>query len=105
MPVQKSRLLSSEGVASKRNFFEGSAPSKAEPAALRKVRQELRRAGASQRVLGWGRHRLWGKPSPRRIPGSAWQAAAGIGGSWVPGLGLGTGTAPALCGFLPSAGI
>lgn len=36
MPVQKSRLLSSEGVASKRNFFEGSAPSKAEPAALRK---------------------------------------------------------------------
>ncbi|TRZ12943.1 hypothetical protein HGM15179_014164 [Zosterops borbonicus] len=34
--VQKSRLLSSEGVASKRNFFEGSAPSKAEPAALRK---------------------------------------------------------------------
>ncbi|NXM58673.1 LAD1 protein, partial [Illadopsis cleaveri] len=36
VPVQKSRLLSSEGVASKRNFFEGSAPSKAEPAALRK---------------------------------------------------------------------
>ncbi|XP_057230401.1 ladinin-1 isoform X2 [Malurus melanocephalus] len=35
-PVQKSRLLSSEGVASKRNFFEGSAPSKAEPAAPRK---------------------------------------------------------------------
>ncbi|NXM91738.1 LAD1 protein, partial [Oenanthe oenanthe] len=36
VPVQKSRLLSSEGVASKRNFFEGSAPGKAEPAALRK---------------------------------------------------------------------
>ncbi|NXR51964.1 LAD1 protein, partial [Hippolais icterina] len=36
VPVQKSRLLSSEGVASKRNFFEGSAPSKAESAALRK---------------------------------------------------------------------
>ncbi|NXI84828.1 LAD1 protein, partial [Rhipidura dahli] len=36
VPVQRSRLLSSEGVASKRNFFEGSAPSKAEPAALRK---------------------------------------------------------------------
>ncbi|XP_014728356.1 PREDICTED: ladinin-1 isoform X2 [Sturnus vulgaris] len=36
VPVQKSRLLSSEGVASKRNIFEGSAPSKAEPAALRK---------------------------------------------------------------------
>ncbi|NXD44985.1 LAD1 protein, partial [Copsychus sechellarum] len=36
VPVQKSRLLSSEGVASKRNFFEGSAPSKAEPAAARK---------------------------------------------------------------------
>ncbi|NXU38185.1 LAD1 protein, partial [Drymodes brunneopygia] len=35
-PVQKSRLLSSEGVASKRNFFEGSAPSKTEPAAPRK---------------------------------------------------------------------
>lgn len=42
MSVQKSRLLSSEGVASKRNFFEGSAPSKAESAALRKVRQGLR---------------------------------------------------------------
>ncbi|NXQ01946.1 LAD1 protein, partial [Vidua macroura] len=36
VPAQKSRLLSSEGVASKRNFFEKSAPSKAEPAALRK---------------------------------------------------------------------
>ncbi|XP_038018456.1 ladinin-1 isoform X2 [Motacilla alba alba] len=36
VPAQKSRLLSSEGVASKRNFFERSAPSKAEPAALRK---------------------------------------------------------------------
>ncbi|NXC53857.1 LAD1 protein, partial [Aleadryas rufinucha] len=36
VPVQKSRLLSSEGVASKRNFFEGSAPSKVEPVALRK---------------------------------------------------------------------
>ncbi|NXX32696.1 LAD1 protein, partial [Nicator chloris] len=36
VPVPRSRLLSSEGVASKRNFFEGSAPSKAEPAALRK---------------------------------------------------------------------
>ncbi|XP_063274563.1 ladinin-1 isoform X2 [Prinia subflava] len=36
VPVQKSRLLSSDGVASKRNFFEGSAPGKAEPAALRK---------------------------------------------------------------------
>ncbi|NXF13279.1 LAD1 protein, partial [Smithornis capensis] len=35
-PVQKSRLLSSEGVASKRNFFEASAPSKAEPLAARK---------------------------------------------------------------------
>ncbi|XP_071434949.1 ladinin-1 isoform X1 [Pithys albifrons albifrons] len=36
VPVQKSRLLSSEGVASKRSFFEASAPSKAEPLALRK---------------------------------------------------------------------
>ncbi|KAK4809184.1 hypothetical protein QYF61_006442 [Mycteria americana] len=34
--VQKSLLLSSEGVASKRNFFEASAPSKAEPLAVRK---------------------------------------------------------------------
>ncbi|NXK11531.1 LAD1 protein, partial [Herpetotheres cachinnans] len=34
--IQKSRLLSSEGVASKRNFFEASAPSKAEPLAVRK---------------------------------------------------------------------
>ncbi|XP_027562046.1 ladinin-1 isoform X2 [Neopelma chrysocephalum] len=36
VPVQKSRLLSSEGVASKRSFFEASAPSKAEPLAARK---------------------------------------------------------------------
>uniref|UniRef100_H0YSV7 Ladinin 1 n=1 Tax=Taeniopygia guttata TaxID=59729 RepID=H0YSV7_TAEGU len=36
VPAQKSRLLSSEGVASKRDFFERSAPGKAEPAALRK---------------------------------------------------------------------
>ncbi|XP_030329435.1 ladinin-1 isoform X2 [Strigops habroptila] len=36
LPVQKSLLLSSEGVASKRNFFEGSAPGKAEPLAARK---------------------------------------------------------------------
>ncbi|NWR18689.1 LAD1 protein, partial [Emberiza fucata] len=36
VPAQKSRLLSSEGVASKRNFFERSAPGKAEPAAPRK---------------------------------------------------------------------
>ncbi|XP_027645682.1 ladinin-1 isoform X2 [Falco biarmicus] len=34
--IQKSRLLSSEGVASKRNFFEASVPSKAEPLAVRK---------------------------------------------------------------------
>ncbi|NXG11833.1 LAD1 protein, partial [Sakesphorus luctuosus] len=36
VPVQKSRLLSSEGVASKRSFFEASVPSKAEPLVLRK---------------------------------------------------------------------
>ncbi|KAK0674839.1 LAD1 protein, partial [Pygoscelis papua] len=35
LTIQKS-LLSSEGVASKRNFFEASAPSKAEPLAVRK---------------------------------------------------------------------
>ncbi|NXP22200.1 LAD1 protein, partial [Scytalopus superciliaris] len=34
--VQRGRLLSSEGVASKRSFFEASAPSKAEPLAVRK---------------------------------------------------------------------
>ncbi|NWS22089.1 LAD1 protein, partial [Pachyramphus minor] len=34
--VQKSRLLPSEGVASKRSFFEASAPGKAEPLTLRK---------------------------------------------------------------------
>ncbi|NWU46304.1 LAD1 protein, partial [Dromas ardeola] len=34
--IQKNLLLSSEGVASKRNFFEASAPSKAEPLAVRK---------------------------------------------------------------------
>ncbi|NXL49501.1 LAD1 protein, partial [Podilymbus podiceps] len=36
LTVQKNLLLSSEGVASKRNFFEASAPSKAEPLAVRK---------------------------------------------------------------------
>ncbi|XP_032857876.2 ladinin-1 [Tyto alba] len=36
LAVQKSLLLSSEGVASKRNFFEASAPSKSEPLAVRK---------------------------------------------------------------------
>ncbi|XP_018864579.1 ladinin-1 isoform X2 [Parus major] len=36
VPVHKSRPLSSEGVASKRNFFEGSAPGKAEAAVVRK---------------------------------------------------------------------
>ncbi|XP_069731895.1 ladinin-1 isoform X2 [Phaenicophaeus curvirostris] len=36
LTVQKSLLLSSEGVASKRNFFEASAPSKAEPLTVRK---------------------------------------------------------------------
>lgn len=59
MTVQKSRLLSSEGVASKRNFFEGSAPSKAEPAALRKVRW-----GCSE----WGHPRLGGHPLWGKCP-------------------------------------
>ncbi|NXS45090.1 LAD1 protein, partial [Balaeniceps rex] len=36
LTIQKSLLLSSEGVASKRNFFEASTPSKAEPLAVRK---------------------------------------------------------------------
>ncbi|NWR64783.1 LAD1 protein, partial [Bucorvus abyssinicus] len=36
LSIQKSVLLSSEGVASKRNLFEASAPSKAEPLAVRK---------------------------------------------------------------------
>ncbi|NXV74764.1 LAD1 protein, partial [Atlantisia rogersi] len=36
LTVQKGLLVSSEGVASKRNFFEASAPSKAEPLAARK---------------------------------------------------------------------
>ncbi|NXF65566.1 LAD1 protein, partial [Ciccaba nigrolineata] len=36
LTIQKSLLLSSEGVASKRNFFEASAPSKAESLAVRK---------------------------------------------------------------------
>ncbi|KAM6398925.1 ladinin-1 isoform 2-T2 [Rhynochetos jubatus] len=36
LTIQKSLLLSSEGVASKRNFFEASAPSKTEPLAVRK---------------------------------------------------------------------
>ncbi|NXL85381.1 LAD1 protein, partial [Alectura lathami] len=36
LTIQKSLVLSSEGVASKRNFFEASAPSKAEPLAARK---------------------------------------------------------------------
>ncbi|NXS73320.1 LAD1 protein, partial [Pandion haliaetus] len=36
LTIQKGLLLPSEGVASKRNFFEASAPSKAEPLAVRK---------------------------------------------------------------------
>ncbi|XP_010180072.1 PREDICTED: ladinin-1 [Mesitornis unicolor] len=36
LTIQKSLVLSSEGVASKRNFFEASTPSKAEPSAIRK---------------------------------------------------------------------
>ncbi|NXI34700.1 LAD1 protein, partial [Galbula dea] len=36
LTIQKSLVLSPEGVASKRNFFEASAPSKAEPLAIRK---------------------------------------------------------------------
>ncbi|XP_025957056.2 ladinin-1 [Dromaius novaehollandiae] len=36
LTVQKSLMLSSEGVASKRNFFETSAPAKAEPLTVRK---------------------------------------------------------------------
>ncbi|NXC21366.1 LAD1 protein, partial [Corythaeola cristata] len=36
MTIQKNLMLSSEGVASKRNFFEASAPSKAEPLSVRK---------------------------------------------------------------------
>ncbi|NXT77439.1 LAD1 protein, partial [Zapornia atra] len=36
LTVQKGLLMTSEGVASKRNFFEASAPSKAEPLAARK---------------------------------------------------------------------
>ncbi|NXD82656.1 LAD1 protein, partial [Halcyon senegalensis] len=36
LTIQKSLVLSSEGVASKRNFFEASTPSKAEPLAVRK---------------------------------------------------------------------
>lgn len=34
-------MLTSEGVASKRNFFEASAPSKAEPLTARKVRGDI----------------------------------------------------------------
>ncbi|NXN99810.1 LAD1 protein, partial [Rhinopomastus cyanomelas] len=36
LSLQKSLLPSSEGVASKRNFFEASSPSKAEPLTVRK---------------------------------------------------------------------
>ncbi|NXA30374.1 LAD1 protein, partial [Ibidorhyncha struthersii] len=41
LTIQKSLLLSSEGVASKRNFFEASAPSKAEPLAVRKDNMKI----------------------------------------------------------------
>ncbi|NXJ05082.1 LAD1 protein, partial [Odontophorus gujanensis] len=39
--IQKSLVLTSEGVASKRNFFEASAPSKAEPLTARKDNLKL----------------------------------------------------------------
>ncbi|KAM6295125.1 ladinin-1 [Aegotheles albertisi] len=41
LTIQKSLLLSSDGVASKRNFFEGSAPSKAEPSAVKKDNMKI----------------------------------------------------------------
>lgn len=41
LTIQKSLLLSSEGVASKRNFFEASAPGKAEPLAVRKDNMKI----------------------------------------------------------------
>lgn len=59
MTVQKSLVVTSEGVASKRNFFEASAPSKAEPLAARKVR-----AGVAGGVLCQGRHQLLGQILP-----------------------------------------
>ncbi|XP_065554620.1 ladinin-1 isoform X2 [Lathamus discolor] len=52
LPVQKSLLLSSDGVASKRNFFEASAPGKAEPLAARK--DSLRMPGSvTSRINLW----------------------------------------------------
>ncbi|KAI1230866.1 hypothetical protein IHE44_0008298 [Lamprotornis superbus] len=64
VPVQKSRLLSSEGVASKRNFFEGSAPSKAEPAALRKPGTLLQGLVGARAAFGH-----------RNCPGTVWVPA------------------------------
>lgn len=61
LSIQKSLLLHSEGVASKRNLFEASAPSKAEPLTVRKVRgaalsQDLPTAScAGTRTSFWGK--------------------------------------------------
>nr|XP_009941252.1 PREDICTED: ladinin-1 [Opisthocomus hoazin] len=52
LTIQKSLLLSSEGVASKRNFFEASAPGKAEPTAVKK--DNLKIAGSvTSRINLW----------------------------------------------------
>lgn len=52
--AQKGLVLPSEGVATKRSFFEASAPGRAEPLPGRKVRAGAALSGA----LCWGRHQL-----------------------------------------------
>ncbi|NXV88341.1 LAD1 protein, partial [Calonectris borealis] len=52
LTVQKSLLLSSEGVASKRNFFEASAPSKAEPLTVRKDNVKIQ-GSVTSRINLW----------------------------------------------------
>ncbi|NXA54306.1 LAD1 protein, partial [Nothocercus julius] len=52
LTVQKSLTLSSEGVASKRNFFEMTAPTKAEPLAVRKDNLKIQ-GSVTSRINLW----------------------------------------------------
>lgn len=99
MTVQKSLVVTSEGVASKRNFFEASAPSKAEPLAAKKVRAGIPWEGP---VPGQAQA-FWANPPRFGYQCTLWQAA---GGSLVVVVRAGLGSshrncALAACGFVP----
>lgn len=78
-------MLTSDGVASKRNFFEASTPSKAEPFAARKVRGDVSFLGQIFPTLGTDGMDInvqW----DRLLPGWVWRE---VGGGCVGRAGLG----------------